>query len=87
MAALPERGGCLTGTGWLLYWNRVAALLERGGCLTGAGSAVLSGTGSAVLSSAGSAVLSGSACNHHPFVLLYYFIIFFEPVPACFRLP
>ena len=84
MAALLDRGGCLTGTGWLLYWNGVAALLERGGCLTGAGSAVLSGTGSAVLSSAGSAVLSGSACNHHPFVLLYYFIIFFRTSSCLF---
>ena len=69
-----------TGTGWLPYWGGVAVL-------AGAGSVVLSGTGSAVLSSAGSAVLSGSACFHHPFVLLYFFIIFFEPVPACFRLP
>ncbi len=56
--------------------------------LSGAGSAVLSGSGSAVLSSAGSAVLSGSACNHLPFLLLCYFIIFSNPfllVLGCLR--
>ena len=37
VAALLERGGCLTGTGWLPYWSGVAALLERGGCFTGTG--------------------------------------------------
>ena len=61
----------LSGTGWLLFWGGVAVL-------SGVGSSVLSGTVSAVLSSAGSAVLSDSACFHHPFLLLFYFIIFFS---------